>query len=70
MSVLKVIEVLASSDSGWEDAAKNAVKAASKSLKAVRSVYIQEQSAVVEDGEIKEYRINAKIAFEVLDDDD
>ena len=50
MSVLKVIEVLASSDSGWEDAAKNAVKAASKSLKAIRSVYIQEQSAVVEDG--------------------
>ena len=70
MSVLKVIEVLASSDSGWEDAAKNAVKAASKSLKAIRSVYIQEQSAVVEDGNIKEYRINAKIAFEVLDDDD
>ena len=70
MSVLKVIEVLASSDSGWEDAAKNAVKAASKSLKAIRSVYIQEQSAGVEDGEIKEYRINAKIAFEVLDDDD
>ncbi len=70
MSVLKVIEVLASSDSGWEDAAKNAVKAASKSLKAIRSVYIQEQSAVVEDGDIKEYRINAKIAFEVLDDDD
>ena len=70
MSVLKVIEVLASSDSGWGDAAKNAVKAASKSLKAIRSVYIQEQSAVVEDGEIKEYRINAKIAFEVLDDDD
>ena len=70
MSVLKVIEVLASSDSGWEDAAKNAVKAASKSLKAIRSVYIQEQSAVVEDGEIKEYRINAKIAFEMLDDDD
>ena len=70
MSVLKVIEVLASSDTGWEDAAKNAVKAASKSLKAIRSVYIQEQSAVVEDGEIKEYRINAKITFEVLDDDD
>ena len=70
MSVLKVIEVLASSDSGWGDAAKNAVKAASKSLKAIRSVYILVQSAVVEDGEIKEYRINAKIAFEVLDDDD
>ncbi len=68
MSVLKVIEVLASSKTGWEDAAKNAVKSASKSVKAIRSVYIQEQSAVVEDGEIKEFRINAKITFEVLED--
>ena len=70
MAVLKVIEVLASSKTSWEDAAKNAVKTASKSLKAIRSLYIKEQSAVVEDGDIKEYRINAKITFEVLDDED
>ncbi|MEZ7866054.1 MAG: dodecin family protein [Paludibacteraceae bacterium] len=68
MAVLKVIEVLASSKTGWEDAAKNAVKTAGKSLKAIRSVYIQEQSAVVEDGEIREFRVNAKITFEVLED--
>ena len=68
MAVLKVIEVLASSKTGWEDAAKNAVKTAGKSLKAIRSVYIQEQSAVVEDGEIREFRENAKITFEVLED--
>ena len=68
MALLKVIEVLASSKTGWEDAAKNAVKTAGKSLKAIRSVYIQEQSAVVEDGEIREFRVNAKITFEVLED--
>ena len=68
MAVLKVIEVLASSKTGWEDAAKNAVKTAGKSLKAIRAVYIQEQSAVVEDGEIREFRVNAKITFEVLED--
>ena len=68
MAVLKVIEVLASSKTGWEDAAKNAVKTAGKSLKAIRSVYIQEQSAVVEDCEIREFRVNAKITFEVLED--
>ena len=68
MAVLKVIEVLASSKTGWEDAAKNAVKTAGKSLKAIRSVYIQEQSTVVEDGEIREFRENAKITFEVLED--
>lgn len=69
MAVLKVIEVLASSKTSWEDAAKSAVKSASKSLKAIRSVYIQEQSAVVEGNDIKEYRINAKITFEVLEED-
>ncbi len=63
-------EVLASSKTSWEDAAKNAVKTASKSLKAIRSLYIKEHVAVVEDGDIKEYRINAKITFEVLDDED
>lgn len=70
MAVLKVIEVLASSKIGWEDAAKNAVKVASKSLKAIRSVYVKEQSAVVEEGEIKEFRVNAKITFEVLEGED
>ncbi len=70
MAVLKVIEILASSKTGWEDAARNAVKSASKSLKGIRSVYVKEQSAVVEDGDIKEYRVNVKITFEVLDDED
>lgn len=69
MAILKVIEVLASSKTSWEDAAKNAVKSAGKSLKAIRSVYIQEQSAVVDGNDIAEYRINAKITFEVLDED-
>lgn len=65
MSVLKVIEILASSEKGWEDAARNAVQEASKSVKNIRSVYIQEQSATVKDGKIAQYRINAKITFEV-----
>ena len=68
MAVLKVIEVLASSKTSWEDAAKNAVKSASKSLQAIRSIYIKELSAVVENGEIAEFRINAKITIEVLED--
>lgn len=67
MSILKVIEILASSEVGWEDAAKKAVKTASKTVKGIRSVYIKEHSATVVDGEIKEFRINAKIAFEVLE---
>ncbi|WP_339655479.1 dodecin family protein [uncultured Maribacter sp.] len=65
MAVLKVIEILANSDSGWEDAAKQAVSEASKSVKNIKSVYINEQSATVEDGKIKNYRVNVKITFEV-----
>ena len=65
MSVLKVIEVLANSDKSWEDATKNAVSHASKSVKNIRSVYIQEQSASVKDGELSDFRVNVKITFEV-----
>jgi len=67
MSLLKVIEVLASSEISWEDAVKNAVKTSSKTVKGIRSVYIQDQSAVVKDNKIVEYRIVAKISFEVFE---
>jgi flavin-binding protein dodecin len=65
MSLLKVIEVLANSDKGWEDAAQNAVDHASKTVKHIRSVNIQNQSATVKDGKIMQYRVNVKISFEV-----
>ncbi|WP_028283420.1 dodecin family protein [Olleya marilimosa] len=65
MAVLKVIEVLSNSDKSWEDATKKAVKHASKSVKNIRSVYVQDQSASVEDGEVVDFRVNLKITFEV-----
>ncbi|SHJ60012.1 dodecin family protein [Pseudozobellia thermophila] len=65
MAVLKVIEILANSDKSWEDAANNAVKEASKSVKNIKSVYINEQSATVKDGKMDNFRVNVKITFEV-----
>ncbi|RTE54999.1 dodecin domain-containing protein [Arenibacter aquaticus] len=65
MSVLKVIEVMANSEKSWEDAAKKAVEHASKSVKNIRSVYVNEQSATVKDGKLDDYRVNVKITFEV-----
>ncbi len=65
MGVLKVLEILANSNKSWEDATKNAVKHAAKSVKNIKSVYINEQSAVVSGDDITEYRVNAKITFEV-----
>ncbi len=63
MTMLKVIEVLAQSDKSWEDAATNAVRQASESVRDIRSLYIKEMEATVEDGRITQYRVNAKISF-------
>jgi len=68
MAIKKVIEILASSPQSWEDATGIAVKTAAKTLKGIKSVYIHHMSAVVKDNNITEYRINAKITFEVLDE--
>lgn len=65
MAVLKVIEVLANSDKSWEDATKNAVKQASKTVKNIKSVYIQDQSAMVNGDDVTEFRVNVKLTFEV-----
>ena len=65
MAVLKVIEVLANSSKSWEDATDKALEQASKSVKNIRSIYINEQSATVKDGKIDDYRVNVKITFEV-----
>lgn len=67
MSVLKVVEILSSSTESWEDATKKAVAKASETLKGIRSVYINEQSATVRDGKILEFRVNVKLTFEVID---
>ncbi|MFO7369385.1 MAG: dodecin family protein [Bacteroidales bacterium] len=66
MSVLKVIELMASSEKSWEDAAHAAVKMASKTINGIRSVYIKDMSGVVKGDKIVEYRVNAKVSFEVL----
>jgi flavin-binding protein dodecin len=65
MSVVKVIEIMADSDKSWEDAAQKAVSEAGKTLHNIRSVYVQDQSATVRNNKIIEYRITAKISFEI-----
>ena len=61
--MLKVIEVLAQSDKSWEDAAQTAVNIAARTVEDIRSIYIENFEATVEDGRIAKYRINAKISF-------
>ena len=65
MAVMKVIEVMANSDKSWEDATRQAIKHASKSVKEIKSAFVQSQSVVVKDGDVEEFRVNLKVTFEV-----
>ncbi len=68
MKIVKVIEILAESPKGWEDAAKTAVAEANKTIRNIRSVWVKDLNAKVKDGEIIAWRLNCKISFE-LDED-
>jgi flavin-binding protein dodecin len=65
MAVLKVIEILGESEESWEDAARQVVQEASKSLEGIQSIYIKEMYAEVKDNEIRSYRVNGKVTFTV-----
>jgi len=65
MAILKVIEVLSNSKKSWEDAAQNALAEASKTVKHITSVNVNNQSLTVKNGKVDEYRLNVKITFAV-----
>ena len=68
MSVASISEIKASSKVSFEDAIKQGVKRAAKTLRNVKSAWIQNQEvAINENGEISEYRVHLKLTF-VLDD--
>lgn len=68
MSVLKVVEILGNSTESWEDAVDQVIKEASKTIKNIKSVYIQDMQAMVKDNKVSEYRVNSKVTFEILDE--
>lgn len=68
MSVLKVIEILGNSTESFEDAVQNIITEASKTVKDIKSVYIKDMQVTVNNNQIKEYRVNAKVCFGILDD--
>jgi len=65
MSIVKVIEVIASSEKGFDDATQNALDEASKSVKNIKSIYIKHLNANVENNKIVSYGVNANISFEI-----
>ncbi|HDP90261.1 MAG TPA: dodecin domain-containing protein [Thioalkalivibrio sp.] len=68
MSVVKVIDVLAQSDKSWEDATAEALRVAAKSVKNIKSIYVQDFQGKVKNNEIVQFRVNTKISFVVNED--
>jgi flavin-binding protein dodecin len=67
MSVARVTEITASSSKSFEDAVRKGIKRSGKTLDNVKGAWVQEQSVVVEDNEIVEYRVNMKVTFVLKD---
>jgi hypothetical protein len=67
MAIVKVIEVLAQSRESWEDATRQAIMEASKTIRNIQNIYIKDFQAVVENDQVVAYRVNAKISFMVED---
>lgn len=62
-SVYKIIELVGTSEASWEDAAKNAVETASKSLKNLRIAEITKMDMKIEDGKVVGYRARVNVSF-------
>jgi flavin-binding protein dodecin len=65
MSILKSEQILADSKTSWQDAAESAVKRFARTVRNVRSVYVNDLSAVIDRGEIEGWRVNLQVTFEV-----
>ncbi len=62
-SVYKVVELVGTSDVSWEDAAKNVVEIAGKSLKNLRIAEVGKLDMKVEDGKVVAYRARVSLSF-------
>jgi dodecin len=65
MSMVKVIELSSESPESWEDATRQAVERASRTIRNIRSVWVKEFEAVVENEQVTQFRVVLKIAFQL-----
>lgn len=65
MAVVKVIEVMATSEKSFDDAVENALSEASKTVKNIISLYVKDMNAKVKDNNIISYGVNCKVSFRV-----
>lgn len=63
MSVAKVTEIISASNQSFDDAVVNGIKRASETLQNITSAWVQNQQVTVENGQVKEFRVNLKVTF-------
>ncbi|GAB4179651.1 MAG: hypothetical protein OHK0026_04510 [Rhodocyclaceae bacterium] len=66
-SIYKIIEVVGTSKTSWEDAARNAVEVAAKSVRDLRIADIVKLDMRVEDGKVVAYRARVSLSFKYQD---
>jgi hypothetical protein len=62
-SVYKIIEIVGTSKNSWEEATKNAIETASKSLEDLRVAEIVKMDVAVENGKVSAFRIRLNLSF-------
>ena len=62
-SIYKVVDVIGSSEVSWEDAAKNAIERAGKTLKDLRIAEVVSQDLKIENGKVTSYRTKVSLSF-------
>ncbi|MEO6391717.1 MAG: dodecin family protein [Pyrinomonadaceae bacterium] len=67
MTVAKITEISSSSKESFDDAIRQGVARASKTLAQVTSAWVKSQKVVVTDGEVSEYRVTLKVSFVLKD---
>lgn len=67
MTVAKVTEIIADSEDSFEDAVKQGIRRANKTLDQVKSAWIKEQQVVIKDGEVEKFRVVMKVTFLLKD---
>jgi flavin-binding protein dodecin len=67
MAVAKVTEIISSSTTSFDDAVVEGVERANKTLKNIKSAWVKEQKAMVENGKVVEYRVTMKVSFILAD---
>ena len=63
MSVARVTEISAVSEEGFEDAIRQAIARATKTLRNVEGAWVKDQNIMIEDGSIVGYKVNLEITF-------